>query len=162
MSYFFTYLAAFLLIIFSVIFITAAITFKRKGIRLKDFLKNGKGAIASAALAIGLISLISLVIFLIPNNANANPLSDMTYFNDAGVYLGIDYTRNPSPQCERGDPTDNRGTSNLGAWVNLLQSADKTLRVNARYTHHSCYLGEDDRSYDGIGLQVEWFAWKKK
>ena len=163
MSYFVSNLLAFYAIVFAVTFVTAFVTFKRKGIKLKNYFSGeGKGAIASACLALVLIAVIALGIFLIPNNVNANPFSDMTYFNDAGVYLGVDYTRKPSPQCERDDPTDNRGTSNLGAWMNIAQSADKTLRVNAQYTHHSCYLGEDDKSYDGFGVRVEWWLWKRK
>ena len=50
MSYFLSNLAAMMLIVFVVIFIAAFITFKRKDIDVRDFVKSkrGKGAIASA------------------------------------------------------------------------------------------------------------------
>ena len=107
------------------------------------------------------IAITSLVIFLFPNNANANPFKDGSWFNDAGVYIGVDYTRKISPQCEP-DGVDNRGTSNLGAWFNIWQDKTGTLRINSNYTHHSCYLGEDRNGYDGLGVQVEWKLWRRK
>lgn len=164
MNYFLSNLIAMMLIVFVVIFIAAFVTFKKKNIDIRGFVKSkkGKGAVASAGLGISVIAIISLIIFLIPNNANANPFENGTWFNDAGVYIGLDYTKKRSPMCEANDPTDNRGTSNMGAWGNLWQSKDKSLRVNSRYTHHSCFIGEDAKGYDGLGVQVEWKLWKRK
>lgn len=142
-------------IVFFVIAVAAVVTIYRKRIPLSIVLKNG--SIPSALLAIVLIAILSLVLYLLPNNANAG-----TWLNDAGVYMGLDYTRNPSPQCERADPIDNQGTSNLGLWANLWQSDNKMIRVNSKYTHHSCFIGEDANGYDGIGINVEWQLWKRK
>ena len=163
MTYFTDYLIAFFACVFALIFIAAFVTFRSSGISLKNFInsKTGKGAIASAGLAIVSIAITSLVIFLFPNNANANPFKDGSWFNDAGVYIGVDYTRKISPQCEP-DGVDSRGTSNLGAWFNIWQDKTGTLRINSNYTHHSCYLGEDRNGYDGLGVQVEWKLWRRK
>ena len=155
-------LAFFYLLVIALIVVVGAITFKRKGIAL-DYFKSGegKGAIASAGLALVAIAVLALLIFLIPNNANAAPYSGGTWFNDAGVYMGIDQTRKISPQCTP-NSVDNKGTSNLGLWGNVWQSADKTIRVNTRYTHHSCFLGKDRNGYDGLGVNVEWKIWNRK
>ena len=161
MNQFFIQLVTFLSISFVVIFISAAITFKLKKKSVVKFFAENNGALFSAILAITVVSVLALFIFLIPNNANANIISDGSWSNDAGVYLGLDYTKDHSPQCI-GDSFDNRGTSNLGAWWNIWQSKDENLRISARYTHHSCYLGEDDNTYDAIGVQVEWELWKRK
>lgn len=161
MDYFLSYLVAFFSIILAVIVVSAAITFKRKGIKFKDFLRNGTGAIASALLALGSIAVIALIIFLLPGNANASVFDDGTWANDASVFVGLDYTLKPSPQCEISDPVDDRGTSNLGAKFNIWRDRTETLSINSVYTHHSCFLGEDAKSYDGFGIQVEWKLWKR-
>jgi hypothetical protein len=161
LEYFLPNLAIFLGITFVVILVAAAITFYRREVNIKTYLvAQGQGAIKSAALGVSVIVFLALLVFLLPNNANASPLKNGTWFNDAGVYIGLDYTRKLSPQCDAGG-VDDRGTSNMGAFANLWQSKDKTLRVNSRYTHHSCFIGSDNRGYDGVGVQVEWFLWKR-
>lgn len=154
-------LAFFYSLIIALIAVAGFITFKRNGITL-DYFKSGegKGAIYSAGLALVAIAGLALLIFLIPNNANAEP-SGGTWFNDAGVYMGLDQARKVSPQCTP-DSADNKGTSNLGLWGNVWQSSDKTIRVNTRYTHHSCFIGKDRNGYDGLGINVEWKIWSRK
>lgn len=150
-------LATFMGIVLLIVTLIAFVTLKYRGVSLRGFLKNSNGALPSAVLAFVAIAVLALVIFLIPNNANAG-----TWFNDAGVYMGVDYTKGTSPQCEDGDPIDARGTSNLGVWANGWESSDGAIRVNARYTHHSCVLGEDEDSYDGLGVIVEWKLWQRR
>ena len=83
-----------------------------------------------------------------------------TWFNDATVFLGIDHTKKVSPQCRDGG-FDDRSTSNLGMKLNVWESPSKNVRVNAKYTHHSCAINPDNRSYDGVGVEVEWKVWSR-
>lgn len=161
--YYLSYLLAFFVIVFGIITFAAFVTFKKSKQTFKDYTKSkeGKGGIASAALGVFSIVALSLIIYLLPNNANASAFENGTWFNDAGVYIGLEYTKDQSPQCED-NSLDERGTSNLGLWGNVWQSRDETLRVNARYTHHSCFLGPDDANYDAGGVQLEWYLWKRK
>jgi len=82
------------------------------------------------------------------------------FFKDAGVYLGLDHVKKISPQCERGG-VDDRWTSNLGMRVNIYESGDERFRTNAKYTHHSCMLGEDSAGYDAVGIELEYKFWQR-
>lgn len=154
------------LCILTIVIVVAFLTFlKAKNINPIDWFKDekNKGAYQSAGLGVGVVIVISGLLALIPNNANAAGETDMnaTWFNDAGVYLGLDYTRGQSPQCKEGG-SDERGTSNLGVKGNIWQSASKNIRVNAKYTHHSCFIGSDQNSYDGLGVELEWTVFRRK
>ena len=92
--------------------------------------------------------------YLIPS-ANAG-----TWLNDASVFAGIDYTKKLSPQCDN-NSIDDRGTSNLGVRLNVWESEGKNVRLNSKYTHHSCVLGPDDRQYDAVGIELEWKVWQR-
>lgn len=78
-----------------------------------------------------------------------------TYFNDASVYTGLDYTAEQSPQC-RSFGADDKTTSNLGLKLNLYESEDESFRTNAKYTHHSCAFNPDKANYDAIGIELEY------
>lgn len=117
--------------------------------------KDGKGILRGIVLAPLAILLIALAFALVPSCARAG-----TWLNDASVFAGLDHTRKLSPQCRAND-VDERGTSNLGARLNLWQSDSRRARVNAKYTHHSCALGRDDRQYDAVGLELEWRVWER-
>lgn len=151
-------LLLFFSLVFALIAIWLLVVFKGSVKSIIDYFKTilGLGAVKSALLAIASIAIISLIIFLIPNNANAG-----TWFNDARVYMGLDYTRKVSPQCVE-DSVDNRGTSNLGFKFNIWESDNKAIRVNSKYTHHSCFIGKDRNGYDGFGIEVEWIPWRRK
>lgn len=82
------------------------------------------------------------------------------YFNDATAYAGIDQTKEISPQCISGG-IDTKGTSNLGAKVNLFESDDQRFRTNVKYTHHSCAVSEDRNTYDAAGIEFEYKFWKR-
>jgi len=168
---FITDLAFFLLCAVVIIVVWAAIQFKFSATAFKKWLKSreGLGATASAALGVGSICGLALVLYLIgmviaPNAARANPPSDMfkkgTWFNDNSVYLGLDYTLKQSPQC-KDSSVDEHGTSNIGFRQNIWQRADGRFRLNATYTHHSGFLCADRNGYDGFGVNVEWFLYKK-
>lgn len=84
-----------------------------------------------------------------------------TYFNDASIYAGLDYTKNVSPQCEQGG-ADDRTTSNVGLRGNVYQSDDERFRLNGKYTHHSCAFSPDRHSYDAIGAEVEFRFYERR
>ena len=117
--------------------------------------KTGLGILRGLVLAPLAIVLLALLLWLLPSSAQAG-----SWFNDASVFAGLDYTKKLSPMCER-NSTDERGTSNLGLRLNLWESASRRVRVNSKYTHHSCALGEDDRQYDALGIELEWRVWER-
>ena len=117
--------------------------------------RDGKGILRGIIIAPGAILLIALALSLMPSCAKAG-----TWFNDASVYAGLDWTKKLSPQCDP-NPVDDRGTSNLGFKLNVWQSDSKRVRVNTKYTHHSCALGPDDRQYDAVGVELEWKVWTR-
>ena len=133
------------------------IAWKLRGRSWREYFstRDGKGILRGIIIAPGAILLIALALSLMPSCAQAG-----TWFNDASVYAGLDWTKKLSPQCEP-NPVDERGTSNLGARLNLWQSDSRRVRVNAKYTHHSCALGRDDRQYDAVGLELEWRVWER-
>jgi hypothetical protein len=116
--------------------------------RTRDGLGILKGIVLAVGFAVGLAVLFSL------NGCSG------TYLNDASVYAGLERTKKLSPQCE---PTgaDDRTTSNLGVRVNLYESTDERFRTNAKYTHHSCAFSPDDRSYDALGVELEYKLWDR-
>ena len=83
-----------------------------------------------------------------------------TYFNDAAVYAGLDYTKKLSPQCKHGGPDDHT-TSNLGLRGGLYRSDDKKFDINVKYTHHSCAFSPDAASYDAVGVELEYKLWER-
>lgn len=118
--------------------------------------KDGLGILKGIVLAPLVILVIAGIILLFSGAAQAG-----TWFNDASVFAGLDYTKKLSPQCER-NSVDDRGTSNLGLRLNLWESDSRNVRVNSKYTHHSCALGPDDRQYDAIGVELEWRVWDRR
>jgi len=83
-----------------------------------------------------------------------------TYFNDASVYAGIDYTAMDSPMClwDNGEGGDVNLTANMGAKLNVWRSDDKSTGVYAKWTHHSCVFADDAPQYDGFGMGME-YTW---
>lgn len=118
--------------------------------------KDGKGILKGIVLAPTLILILAGLILLFSGAAQAG-----TWLNDASVFAGLDYTKKLSPQCER-NSVDERGTSNLGLRLNLWESDSRNVRVNSKYTHHSCALGPDDRQYDAVGVELEWRVWDRR
>jgi hypothetical protein len=117
--------------------------------------KEGKGILKGIILAPVAVLIIALVLSFF-NLVNAQG----RWLNEAGVFIGLDSTLKQSPQCQPNN-VDNRGTSNLGAWVNLWQSSSDRVQVNAKYTHHSCALGRDRNAYDAFGIELRWTLWKR-
>lgn len=118
--------------------------------------RDGRGILKGIVLAPVVILIIAGLILLFSGAAQAG-----TWFNDASVFAGLDYTKKLSPQCER-NSVDERGTSNLGLRLNLWESDSRNVRVNSKYTHHSCALGPDDRQYDAVGIELEWRVWDRR
>ena len=124
--------------------------------------KGGKGALASMLLGIGVIVVVG-VLMALGNKAHAqtNTLLDNRYghfFNYAYTFAGVDYTRKVSPQCVAGSQ-DDRLTSNMGFGLNMWESKSRRVSMDIQYTHHSCVIGVDRNSYDGLGLRVMWKPW---
>lgn len=124
--------------------------------------KNGKGAIASMLLGICVIVAAGVLMAFI-NKAHAQtntPLDNRFghFFNYAYTFAGVDYTRKVSPQCVAGSQ-DDRLTSNMGFGLNVWESTSRRVSMNIQYTHHSCVIGVDRNSYDGLGLRVMWKPW---
>lgn len=83
-----------------------------------------------------------------------------TWFTYGDIYLGLDYPKNISPQCERG-AIDDRLTSNGGVVGNIYRSVDRRFHVNAKYTHHSCAFNTDRNGYDAFGLVASYRFWAR-
>lgn len=110
---------------------------------------DGLGVLRGIVLAPAAAVVLALLLLLLPDKAKAGD-----WLNDASVYAGIDVTKKLSPMCDAG-PIDDHGTSNLGARLNVWRSESRKVRVNGKYTHHSCAVGSDDRQYDAVGIEVE-------
>ena len=78
-----------------------------------------------------------------------------TYLNSASLFTGMDYTNKLSPMCKDEGP-DSHTTSNLGLKGNLYRSYSKQLDINTKYTHHSCAFSPDSKSYDAVGVELEY------
>lgn len=96
-----------------------------------------------------IVTVLAIIISLIGGCSN------VTYFNYASMYAGLEQTKNQSPMCMRGG-VDDKTTSNLGFKGNLVETLDKRGSANLKYTHHSCAFSEDDISYDAIGVEAEY------
>jgi len=131
---------------------------KLRGVNWIEYFKtsDGKGILKGIILAPLVIVIFAFILSLIPSKAQAQG----TWFNDASVFIGIDSTKKISPQCDA-NTIDDRGTSNLGVKLNIWQSSSENVRINSKYTHHSCVLGSDDKSYDAVGVELEWRVWKR-
>jgi hypothetical protein len=157
----------FLALVLFVLGIYMIFVFYKSEIGFNEWLKGGiaKGAGASAALGIGVTLLFILLASLLPNNANAqrsDMFTDVKYLNYVDVYLGIDYTKGTSPQCKPSG-VDDKGTSNLGFRVNLIEWQRMPLALNYKVTHHSCVLGKDTNGYDAFfGVELVYTPWRRK
>jgi hypothetical protein len=118
---------------------------------IKSYFKSDDGLGVLKGIVIAVVFAMVLVIL---------PGCSGTYFNDASVYAGLDYTKNQSPQCEDSGP-DSHTTSNLGLRGNIYESEDGKFRTNAKYTHHSCAFSPDDASYDAVGIEMEYKIWDR-
>jgi hypothetical protein len=120
-------------------------------VNLKEYFgtKTGKGILKGILLAVAF----SLVFVLFSSKSEAKG-----WFNYAEVFAGLDYTKNTNPMCVAGE-VDERSGSNIGLTFNIYEQNRFTL--NSKYTHHSCAFGEDNRSYDGIGIELKYRFWSK-
>lgn len=110
-----------------------------------------QGLARGVILAPAIIIAIALVMYMLPGRARAGEHLNLeipgTWFNDAGVFMGLDRTKGVSPQCVAGG-YDDRSTSNMGVRLKVWEFPSCHVRVNAKYTHHSCALNPDRNGYD--------------
>lgn len=118
--------------------------------------KDGKGILYGIVVAPAAIFIIGLILYLFPFNSARGG----SFFNESGVFLGLDWTKRQSPMCEA-NSTDEKGTSNLGAFANVWRSDSNAVEFNLKYTHHSCALGSDDKNYDAAGVELRWIPWRR-
>lgn len=120
-------------------------------VNLKEYFstKNGKGILKGIILAI----CFALMFILISGIAEAKG-----WFNHADVFAGLDYTKKVNPMCVSGE-IDDRSGSNIGLSLNIYQQ--DRFSLNSKYTHHSCAFGKDNKSYDGLGLELRYRFWSK-
>lgn len=151
-----------LIVVSIVVAIVLGLLIWRVGLgRITPYLKTkeGHGVARGLVLAPVVILIFALLMSILPGNANAQTRG--AWFNDASVFMGIDRTKKISPQCHAGG-YDERSTSNMGVRANVWQSPSGNVRLNGKYTHHSCAINPDRNSYDALGVEVEWIVWKRK
>lgn len=112
--------------------------------------KEGKGALVGIV-AVLVVSLALVLLF--PNKAQAE---EYKYFNSAELFVGLDNTRKISPMCTTGVNSD-KLTSNVGLKASIISTAVSS--VNLKYTHHSCAVNPDNKSYDALGVEVTYKLW---
>lgn len=118
----------------------------------KDYFKTkeGKGVLVGIV-AVLVVSLALVLLF--PNKAQAE---EYKYFNSAELFVGLDNTRKISPMCTTGVNSD-KLTSNVGLKASIISTAVSS--VNLKYTHHSCAVNPDNKSYDALGVEVTYKLW---
>lgn len=112
--------------------------------------KEGRKVAAGIVLAV----LLSLGLSLVSFSVNAK--EPYKYFDTAKLFVGLDYTRKISPMCDVGVNND-KLTSNLGVRASIVSVPGSSL--NFKYTHHSCAVNPDNRSYDAAGIEVVYTLW---
>ncbi len=114
--------------------------------------REGKGALFSA---LSFVAILGGAVFLFGcSNAKAEDKGE--WFEYGKIYMGLDYTRKISPQCEDEGPS-NRLTGNGGFEAGFYSFGDFGSYV--KYTHHSCAVSPDDKSYDALGFGIEYKLW---
>lgn len=109
------------------------------------------------------VLLVSLSYFFAPSAhaASSSALFPGTWFNDARLYMGVDYARKPSAHCWAGGH-DDRTASNMGLVLNVWESQNERVRFNGKYRHNSCAINRDRNTTDAIGVEVEILLWCRK
>ena len=117
---------------------------------------NGSGAIIGIILGVLIPFLLGVILSALSiGTAKADGLK---YLTETNVFAGLEETEKLSPMCYA-DGADNRLTSSLGIWQQLIGYRDVDLF--ASYQHHSCAVNRDNKSYDAFGLKVNWkIKWK--
>lgn len=133
-----------------VLVVTIGLLIYHKGNPVK-FFKTKQGKDAAAGIAIVLTVLVGVVLL--------GGCSHGRFAKDAGIFGGIEYTKKLSPMCVPG--ADDRGTSNVGAYFSVWESNDERTSIQLRYTHHSCFVGEDDQTYDAFGFHAVRKVWAR-
>lgn len=143
--------ALFVLSILAVAVFAILVVFKTPN-RAKDFFKtkDGRGVVAGILIFVVLPLLVVALTLIWPSKAKAE---DGEWFAYAEIFVGLDYVKGNSPQCEPRGPNSN-ATSNGGARLNVYLTADEKFSFNSKYTHHSCAFSPDSETYDGFGVEA--------
>lgn len=112
--------------------------------------KEGKGVLVGIVAVLG-VSIALVLIF--PSKAQAD---EYKYLSSAELFVGLDNTRKISPMCTTGVNSD-KLTSNVGLKASIISTAVSS--VNLKYTHHSCAVNPDNKSYDALGVEVTYKLW---
>lgn len=119
--------------------------------------KDGKKPLMGIKMFILIPFLVVLLSFGISKCAKADePKGE--WFAYGELFLGVDYTKELSPQCYATGP-NSRLTSNGGIRANVFQNSTKRVEFNVKYTHHSCAFSQDRERYDAIGGEVVIRLW---
>lgn len=113
-----------------------------------DFLRKNPGAAKGIIISV----LILGVVVLLGGCAYGRFGTEVIMFG------GIEYTKKQSPMC---DSADDKGTSNLGVAITGWESNDGRTKAQARYTHHSCFIGSDWLQYDAFGFHLTRQVWAR-
>lgn len=106
--------------------------------------RKGKGILNGIVIVFGLA-----VLIVITDSAIAH---DRT----VSIFVGLDHTKNTSPMCDPGG-VDPRTTSNLGAKWRMYETDNERFHAHLKYTHHSCAFNPDSKSYDALGVMMEYY-----
>lgn len=110
-----------------------------------------QGIIPGIVISFALLSLLTLALIFFSNKANA---VEVSYFNYAEIDVGLLYTKKVSPQCKP-ESSYSKTTSDLRVTGNIMSfhtdNKNVLIDLNMDYLHHSCELGEDRNSFDGVG-----------
>ena len=137
----------YLLALFSLL--TVWMAYSLRAVNWRDYFKTktGLGILKGILMAVG-FSIAMVGISMLSGCSG-------TYLNSASVFTGMDYTNKVSPMCKDEGP-DSHTTSNLGLKGNLYKSQDKSYNLSGKYTHHSCAFSPDAKSYDAVGIELEY------
>lgn len=148
-----------LLGIAAVLGITLLWKFKGKVGDIVSYFKRNLGVLKGIVLFVGAFIVVAVATLWV-SSTQADGLKDLTYFNYAEIFVGMDHTKKLSPMCHTGEHSD-RLTSNGGIKLNLVSTMSQRVEVNTLYTHHSCAYNRDREQYDAFGVQVVWKLWDK-
>lgn len=110
-----------------------------------------QGILPGIVISFTILSVVVLVLTFFSNKTHA---IEVSYFNYVEVDVGLLYTKKVSPQCKL-ESSYNKATSDLRVTGNMMSfhtdNKNILIDLNMDYLHHSCELGEDRNSFDGVG-----------
>ena len=122
--------------------------------KLITYLKSSEGSGIFTTMLLGVGIIVMLTLFLYVAVATAD------WFKWTETYIGFDYSLHTNNSiCTKDNLINDRFISNLGV-RQAIYSMDN-MEVISAFTHHSCFVGKDNLTYDALGLQVKYrIDWK--